>query len=153
MLETITMTSCKANSQDPVDIVQICIKIVVVRSTSWWYIFVGRRHRTRTTGSFVLQICLILSVIMSWLPVVAQSELDGSNRTSSHHTNNWAVIVCTSRFWFNYRHVANALSMYRSVKRLGIPDRLVRKFRGGGIFGGVRSETLLLAIRHHTAVW
>lgn len=31
--------------------------------------------------------------------------------------------VCTSRFWFNYRHVANTLSMYRSVKRLGIPDR------------------------------
>ena len=38
------------------------------------------------------------------------------------HTNNWAVIVCTSRFWFNYRHIANALSMYRTVKRLGIPD-------------------------------
>lgn len=31
--------------------------------------------------------------------------------------------VCTSRFWFNYRHVANTLSVYRSVKRLGIPDR------------------------------
>lgn len=30
--------------------------------------------------------------------------------------------VCTSRSWFNYRHVANTLSMYRSVKRLGIPD-------------------------------
>ncbi|KAK3715938.1 hypothetical protein QZH41_016505, partial [Actinostola sp. cb2023] len=30
--------------------------------------------------------------------------------------------VCTSRFWFNYRHVANVLSVYRSVKRLGIPD-------------------------------
>lgn len=39
------------------------------------------------------------------------------------HTNNWAVLVDTSRFWFNYRHVANVLSMYRSVKRLGIPDR------------------------------
>lgn len=41
---------------------------------------------------------------------------------TSNHTNNWAVIVDTSRFWFNYRHVANALSFYRSVKRLGIPD-------------------------------
>ncbi|XP_065579133.1 putative GPI-anchor transamidase isoform X2 [Artemia franciscana] len=38
------------------------------------------------------------------------------------HTNNWAVLVDTSRFWFNYRHVANLLSVYRSVKRLGIPD-------------------------------
>ncbi|KAI9472121.1 MAG: peptidase C13 family-domain-containing protein [Benjaminiella poitrasii] len=42
--------------------------------------------------------------------------------SSSGHTNNWAVLVCTSRFWFNYRHVANTLSMYRTVKRLGIPD-------------------------------
>ncbi|TDH65082.1 uncharacterized protein CCR75_000640 [Bremia lactucae] len=38
------------------------------------------------------------------------------------HTNNWAVIVDTSRFWSNYRHIANALSLYHSVKRLGIPD-------------------------------
>lgn len=41
---------------------------------------------------------------------------------ASGHTNNWAVLVDTSRFWFNYRHVANVLSIYRSVKRLGIPD-------------------------------
>ena len=38
------------------------------------------------------------------------------------HTNNWAVLVSTSRFWFNYRHMANVLSVYRTVKRLGIPD-------------------------------
>ncbi|EPQ27607.1 uncharacterized protein PFL1_04745 [Pseudozyma flocculosa PF-1] len=38
------------------------------------------------------------------------------------HTNNWAVLVCTSKFWFNYRHMANTLGMYRTVKRLGIPD-------------------------------
>ncbi|KAG6006419.1 glycosylphosphatidylinositol anchor biosynthesis [Claviceps maximensis] len=38
------------------------------------------------------------------------------------HTSNWAVLVCTSRFWFNYRHLANVLSIYRTVKRLGIPD-------------------------------
>ncbi|EGW35204.1 uncharacterized protein SPAPADRAFT_58405 [Spathaspora passalidarum NRRL Y-27907] len=38
------------------------------------------------------------------------------------HTNNWAVLVSTSRFWFNYRHMANVLSLYRTVKRMGIPD-------------------------------
>ncbi|KAF9383175.1 glycosylphosphatidylinositol anchor biosynthesis [Podila verticillata] len=43
-------------------------------------------------------------------------------KSESGHTNNWAVLVCTSRFWFNYRHIANTLSMYRTVKRLGIPD-------------------------------
>ncbi|KAG0722175.1 putative GPI-anchor transamidase [Chionoecetes opilio] len=45
-----------------------------------------------------------------------------SEKLEKTHTNNWAVLVDTSRFWFNYRHVANVLSMYRSVKRLGIPD-------------------------------
>ncbi|KAL8722073.1 MAG: hypothetical protein Q9181_007565 [Wetmoreana brouardii] len=40
----------------------------------------------------------------------------------SAHTSNWAVLVSTSRFWFNYRHLANVLSLYRTVKRLGIPD-------------------------------
>ncbi|KAK3398330.1 peptidase C13 family-domain-containing protein [Sordaria brevicollis] len=40
----------------------------------------------------------------------------------AEHTSNWAVLVCTSRFWFNYRHLANVLSIYRTVKRLGIPD-------------------------------
>lgn len=38
------------------------------------------------------------------------------------HTSTWAVLVCTSKFWFNYRHMANTLSLYKTVKRLGIPD-------------------------------
>lgn len=42
--------------------------------------------------------------------------------TAAEHTSNWAVLVSTSRFWFNYRHMANVLSLYRTVKRLGIPD-------------------------------
>lgn len=41
---------------------------------------------------------------------------------AGEHTSNWAVLVGTSRFWFNYRHLANVLSLYRTVKRLGIPD-------------------------------
>lgn len=36
--------------------------------------------------------------------------------------DNWVVIVSTSRYWFNYRHLANALSIYNTVKKLGIPD-------------------------------
>lgn len=30
--------------------------------------------------------------------------------------------VCASRFWFNYRHVGNALSVYHTIKAQGIPD-------------------------------
>ncbi|KAF9660958.1 hypothetical protein SADUNF_Sadunf19G0017900 [Salix dunnii] len=48
-----------------------------------------------------------------------------SSADTTKHTNNWAVLVCTSRFWFNYRHMANTLSLYRTVKRLGIPDERI----------------------------
>lgn len=51
-----------------------------------------------------------------------QKENNSLPLQPSKHTNNWAVLVCSSRFWFNYRHVANVLSVYRTVKRLGIPD-------------------------------
>ena len=49
-----------------------------------------------------------------------QQQQQGERR--GNHTTNWAILVDTSRFWFNYRHSANVLSLYRTVKRLGIPD-------------------------------
>ncbi|RDW91898.1 GPI-anchor transamidase [Coleophoma crateriformis] len=60
--------------------------------------------------SKLLQLPLVLTSLLLPLPVAAE------------HTSNWAVLVSTSRFWFNYRHLANVLSLYRTVKRLGIPD-------------------------------
>ncbi|KAI0964828.1 peptidase C13 family-domain-containing protein [Xylaria arbuscula] len=57
------------------------------------------------------------------LPVLLSSALLAPiHHVAAEHTSNWAVLVGTSRFWFNYRHLANVLSMYRTVKRLGIPD-------------------------------
>ncbi|GIY08143.1 GPI-anchor transamidase [Caerostris extrusa] len=62
------------------------------------------------------------SVLLGFLFYIASAspEEQIGDFFQSGHTNNWAVLVCTSRFWFNYRHVANVLSIYRSVKRLGI---------------------------------
>ncbi|PON46079.1 GPI-anchor transamidase [Parasponia andersonii] len=57
--------------------------------------------------------------------VVASGSHSSSSSETTMHTNNWAVLVCTSRFWFNYRHMANTLSLYRTVKRLGIPDERI----------------------------
>eukprot|EP00048_Salpingoeca_helianthica_P013066 m.194872 g.194872 ORF g.194872 m.194872 type:complete len:372 (-) comp15454_c8_seq4:485-1600(-) len=34
----------------------------------------------------------------------------------------WAVIVSSSRFWFNYRHSANALLFYNMLRARGVPD-------------------------------
>lgn len=75
-------------------------------------------------------IVFILSafVVETFLCKFASAESDNLKEEKiesffkSSHTNNWAVLVCASRYWFNYRHVANVLSIYRSVKRLGIPD-------------------------------
>ena len=50
------------------------------------------------------------------------SGVDGERDARPLHVSNWAVIVGTSRFWFNYRHAANSLSVYHTVKKLGIPD-------------------------------
>ncbi|KAF7723906.1 glycosylphosphatidylinositol anchor biosynthesis [Apophysomyces ossiformis] len=65
-----------------------------------------------------------LIVLATLLSISVHASIQEAERffSQSGHTNNWAVLVCTSRFWFNYRHVANTLSMYRTVKRLGIPD-------------------------------
>ncbi|KAG0467236.1 hypothetical protein HPP92_018816 [Vanilla planifolia] len=71
-------------------------------------------------SSHLLILLLIITAIL--LPS-SLSEFPSSSSTM--HTNNWAVLVCTSRFWFNYRHMANTLSLYRTVKRLGIPDERI----------------------------
>ena len=36
---------------------------------------------------------------------------------SGNHTKNVAIIVSSSRYWFNYRHVTSALSIYQLLKQ------------------------------------
>ncbi|THU56104.1 hypothetical protein C4D60_Mb11t13740 [Musa balbisiana] len=67
-------------------------------------------HWSRVLLLFLVSVPLTSSSPSSW---------------ATMHNNNWAVLVCTSRFWFNYRHMANTLSLYRTVKRLGIPDERI----------------------------
>ncbi|PIN01969.1 Gpi-anchor transamidase [Handroanthus impetiginosus] len=66
----------------------------------------------------------ILILVLCLCNAIPSTAFDSAS-TSTMHTNNWAVLVCTSRFWFNYRHMANTLSLYRTVKRLGIPDERI----------------------------
>jgi phosphatidylinositol glycan class K len=40
----------------------------------------------------------------------------------AQHASNWAVIIDTSIFWFNYRHASNALAVYWAVRAGGLPD-------------------------------
>lgn len=45
-----------------------------------------------------------------------------SSALASTKSNNWAVLLCTSKYFFNYRHLSNVLSMYKVIKQSGIPD-------------------------------
>lgn len=58
---------------------------------------------------------MLLPLGLSWLllhflSTVAASNTDkvndffkGSDGRTSSHTNNWAVLISSSRYWFNYR--------------------------------------------------
>lgn len=48
----------------------------------------------------------------------AANELKVSDETPNIH----AVIVSSSRYWFNYRHAMNALGIYEIFRQNGIPD-------------------------------
>ena len=61
---------------------------------------------------------LLLLLLCAGLQTLAAAKVQKSNSI----TNNWAILVSSSKYWFNYRHAANVLSIYRSVKRLGIDD-------------------------------
>ncbi|XP_019165621.1 PREDICTED: putative GPI-anchor transamidase [Ipomoea nil] len=75
---------------------------------------------------FVVSASLLLLATCVYSAILSDASSDGAASTATTmHTNNWAVLVCTSRFWFNYRHMANTLSLYRTVKRLGIPDERI----------------------------
>ena len=47
---------------------------------------------------------LLLGLLSSFLFCIGYGQ--------NAHTNNWAVLVDTSRFWFNYRHAGNVLGFY-----------------------------------------
>ncbi|TYK28784.1 GPI-anchor transamidase isoform X1 [Cucumis melo var. makuwa] len=68
---------------------------------------------------------MLFPLILLGLGVLGNCMAYASPSETAMHTNNWAVLVCTSRYWFNYRHMANTLSLYRTVKRLGIPDERI----------------------------
>lgn len=71
-------------------------------------------------------------------------------------TNNWAVLVSSSQYWFNYRHAANVLSIYRSIKRLGIDDSHIILMLAGDIPCDARNPwpgTIFNNAYHHINVY
>ncbi|EOY10993.1 Peptidase C13 family [Theobroma cacao] len=76
-------------------------------------------------ATFINSKTIFRLLVLPCLLLYSSIAHNSSSVEATMHTNNWAVLVCTSRFWFNYRHMANTLSLYRTVKRLGIPDERI----------------------------
>jgi hypothetical protein len=74
---------------------------------SYSYISIIMRHLALAVAQLVL--AWLAAANPSTIPEQASyadvagqlSNLYGANET--RHTNNWAVLVCASRYWFNYR--------------------------------------------------
>ena len=75
-----------------------------------------------TMPCFPLRRRALCTVALLLLTLAEVASGGAPSSGSRGHNNNWAVIVDTSRFWFNYRHAANVLGIYRTIKKLGIPD-------------------------------
>jgi glycosylphosphatidylinositol transamidase (GPIT) subunit GPI8 len=82
--------------------------------------------RSRLFFPFFPSILLVPLLILAVSTHVPGDDLtnqvtDLFTNTSGRHTNNWAVLVCASRYWFNYRvrslHPLNrsALTHTRSI--------------------------------------
>lgn len=60
---------------------------------------------------------------MLWLACFLSAILPGSEAAGPDSArNNWAIIVSTSRYWFNYRHAADALAIYQRIRESGVAD-------------------------------
>uniref|UniRef100_A0A7S3R3V7 GPI-anchor transamidase n=1 Tax=Dunaliella tertiolecta TaxID=3047 RepID=A0A7S3R3V7_DUNTE len=68
----------------------------------------------------------LLPVLLVVLACTSLQNVLGTAR--QQHSSNFAVLVSSSRSWRNYRHTSNLLSIYRTVKRLGIPDSNILLF-------------------------
>ena len=75
----------------------------------------------------------VLSLIVLWLVTFYIGSVSGSDKLTTKSPNNvHALVVSSSRYWFNYRHAVNALAIYRVLKENGIPDENIRFDDFGG---------------------
>lgn len=80
----------------------------------------ARRAAGRSHTSPHLQVLVLLLLLdcPAWASAAAPS---GSGAPDQH-----AIIVSSSRYWLNYRHVTNALGVYQAIKRRGRAGRCRR---------------------------
>jgi phosphatidylinositol glycan class K len=71
--------------------------------------------------TYILSRRISKMLLLAWiLPAVVVAF--SSSSSSMPLQNTHAVLVSSSRYWFNYRHAVNVLAIYQILKENGIPD-------------------------------
>lgn len=83
--------------------------------------FLEMRKLLKLWGKATVCAFLFLLLLLGGFCAAATPTKTRTRKTTTH-SNNHAILVDASRFWFNYRHAANTLAIYKTIKRLGIPD-------------------------------
>lgn len=91
------------------------------------------RFQLRQLAMYFLPVFHLFLCLSSWLwgtlatsqPLQEDTVRDffvrnGTAGSGSSHTNNWAVLVCASRYWFNYRVFIN-----RQSNKISIADESI----------------------------
>lgn len=81
----------------------------------------------RTRSVRLLYGAMVVIVLLSLHGTESVSSSSSSSSSLSNHRENYAVIVSSSQYWFNYRHTINALTMYNILKEQGnfTDDRII----------------------------
>jgi len=62
---------------------------------------------------------VLFTLILSYHLCAVAGATTKAQQQHQQHTSNHAVILSSSRYWFNYRHTANALSLYQMLRADG----------------------------------
>lgn len=83
----------------------------------------ARKRTLPAAGTHIARIMLAATLLLLGLLAAGGGSASSSQPQAPPEGETWAVIVSSSRYWFNYRHTANALAVYRSLRDLvGVPD-------------------------------
>ena len=80
----------------------------------------GHLLTTKTVFQRKMRFYGLLFVIAVFLLMVTNPQVVSA--LDSGTENIHAIIVSSSRYWFNYRHAINALGIYEIYRQNGIPD-------------------------------
>ena len=67
--------------------------------------------------------------------------------------DRWAVIVSTSQYFHNYRHVSNALSIYHAARRFGLPDSRIVLMLADDIPSDARNHVASDFVWEYSKAW